>query len=270
MTLAASDCGSCHEDAERAWAASRHASARTNETYAVSFAAARHEWCETCHAPQAERGVGCVSCHTTHARPADDVCAKCHQFDYPVRRTLDSGLVEYTDLPMQNTVAEWRRSSFSTKACADCHGAHDVRGARDVAWLRSILSLDAELEDDTWHVTVTANGAGHAVPTGDPFRVLRVAIHVPFEGRTPVLESAALERVAKQDGDRWILVDDTRIPAPTDGRTRSSVTVEFSAEVSLPKGAFVRLTYEYADPMHRRRIRDDDVVVSIADLELPR
>lgn len=266
MTLAAGDCGSCHEDAERAWAASRHARAQTNETYAVSFASAQHEWCETCHAPQGARGVGCVSCHTAHDRPAADVCANCHQFDYPVRRTLSAERVEYTDLPMQNTVEEWRSSSYASTACAECHGAHDVRGARDVAWLRSVLSMDAVFADDVWRITVTAEGAGHAVPTGDPFRVLRVAIHMPYEGQTPVIESAALERVAKQDGDRWILVDDTRIPPPSDGRTRSSVTVELSAE-ALPKDAFVRLTYEYADPMHRRRIREDDVVVTIAELE---
>ena len=262
------ECITCHEGASREWAASRHASAFDNQTFQVSFARAGHDWCLSCHAPDGARGVGCVSCHPTHERPSPTVCNTCHQFDYPVRRTLLTDAVEYTDLALQDTVAEWRGSTFGDRPCVSCHGAHAARGARDVEWLRSILTAEVERTDAGLRVTISAVGAGHAVPTGDPFRAIRFAIHVPFGDGDHVLVSRALKRTVRQDGDQWVLVEDSRIPPPTDGRERSSVTFDLPLDEPLPTGSFGRLTYEYANVAHHRFITDDPVTALITEVSL--
>ena len=128
--------------------------------------------------------------------------------------------------------------------------------------------MEVEVSSQSLRVTITADGAGHAVPTGDPFRALRFAVHVPYGGTSPVLFSRALRRTTREVADRWVLVEDTRIPPPSDGETRASVTLDLPLEAPLPTGAFARLTYEYADPLHHRFIQRDRVDALLAEVEL--
>jgi hypothetical protein len=121
-----------------------------------------------CHDPLGgQRGMTCESCHNDLTqRVTDDVCGHCHQFYAPEDR--------YANIPMQDTVREWRRSG-TTKSCVECHfprGDHLSTGGHDLLLLRKTLSV-------RWSqrcAVVEATGAGHAVPTGDPFHFLRLSV----------------------------------------------------------------------------------------------
>jgi hypothetical protein len=107
LTQAQEQCGGCHLDQQRHWAASKHALAW--HTLREKQADTRKD-CISCHttsppgtASAVALGVGCAACHgdgTAHARapqtagliirkPAATVCARCHtpdaspQFDHP-------------------------------------------------------------------------------------------------------------------------------------------------------------------------------------------
>jgi hypothetical protein len=149
-------------------------------------------FCFGCHAPQAtsakdERGaslgVGCKSCHSvSRQHGAKDTvattkdCASCHEFAFPNNKQA----------LMQSTATEHRASAFSDLSCASCHlpkrsdGHRDHRFdvTRNEAFLRKSLTLRTERTTNGGVlVRLKANGVGHAMPTGDLFRRLRVSLH---------------------------------------------------------------------------------------------
>jgi hypothetical protein len=160
-------------------------------------------------AAAADVGVGCVTCHVTgdtilaapqgataparepqggpvpHAVTRDArfgspaACAGCHEFAFP--RTLR----RFTEL-MQSTITEHRASPYASFACADCHmpreqgarGAHRshrFEASRSPAMISAAAAARAERTGpSSIRVTLTAGEVGHAFPTGDLFRRLRV------------------------------------------------------------------------------------------------
>jgi hypothetical protein len=158
-------CESCHTAQAETYAASAHAHVFSNPLFQISWKhVAERAWCLTCHDP---KGMTCGTCHDDLTRRvSNDTCARCHQFHAPEER--------YAKLPMQDTVGEWRRSG-SDKSCIDCHfagGDHRSRGGHDLELLQRTLSVQWSADC----ATVKATGAGHAVPTGDPFHVMRLSL----------------------------------------------------------------------------------------------
>lgn len=82
---------------------------------------------------------------------------------------------------MQTTVRELQRGAASA-GCADCHmpktqgsSSHDFQRVRDPAWLRSKLQITARARRDGGaQFVLRAVGVGHAFPTGDLFRRLKL------------------------------------------------------------------------------------------------
>lgn len=217
-------CRSCHEQVYDNWAQSRHRVSFTNEIYKESHSREPSAWCVNCHAPfmkpggdpnrladrvQAEDGISCITCHVRDglmltarpptlqgAAPAHDyrvatefgderLCANCHQFNFPTIATAAAGMRPvYSDLPMQNTVEEWRESGFYGKvSCVGCHVAagsedsHRFPGGHALPDLAENLFVSADYIDaNNLRLTVSMLGVGHAFPTGDLFRALRVQI----------------------------------------------------------------------------------------------
>jgi len=216
--IRAEACGACHADEYAQWRTSRHSQAWTNGLFRHDYERTPRQWCRNCHVPLAlqqasltaagdsgfaDEGVTCAACHVRngrmHARarregsPHDTVaqsdfgspafCAGCHQFNFPAFRE-DGSLSHYTDEPMQDTVAQFRRRAEQQGATGDCRGCHAADGAghaypgsHDPAMLRRALHLTV-CRDERGAVvsTVENRGAGHNVPTGDVHRHLLVKV----------------------------------------------------------------------------------------------
>jgi hypothetical protein len=192
--VAGRTCESCHPVHAGTFARSAHAHSFSNPLFQASWLHARRRpWCLTCHDPQGTRlGVGCQSCHEPlEVKTSPDTCARCHQFSAPE--------AQFAGVAMQDTVGEWRRSN-TQETCASCHfkdADHLCAGGHDFELLRQTLRV-------TWSAdcaTVEAVRAGHAVPTGDPFHVLRLS-SCADEGCATRLASRSLARriEAQPDG----------------------------------------------------------------------
>lgn len=155
-------------------------------------------------------GVGCAACHvrdgvvvTGHPLAAPSTahpglvaatdfgdaasCAACHQLTWP------GGAA-----PLYDTWGEWSRSGYAAAGvdCVDCHLARGPDGERvghdmDQDPARA-LTVEIAAPGVTLHrgggplaleVRLANTGAGHAVPTGSPWRALRVEL--AFEGQGP-------------------------------------------------------------------------------------
>ncbi|MFZ5475652.1 MAG: multiheme c-type cytochrome [Myxococcota bacterium] len=143
-------------------------------------------------------GVTCATCHVrgdtvVGARPSPDaphpvavsaelsdsrLCATCHQLSWP------GG-----DKPFYDTYGEWKASAYAAAgvSCQDCHMATGLAEGRthafsaDPARAMSVLvSLPkASIQRGqpvVVKLTLQNTGAGHAIPTGNPFRAVRVDV----------------------------------------------------------------------------------------------
>ena len=174
---------------------------------------------------------------------------------------------------MQSTFEEWRTSGAAAQGvtCASCHlpaGDHTLPGPRTPGRLRAALALSVHTEGSAIIARITSRGVGHALPTGDPYRRLWVSIWAPGPlGRPYLLTSRALARRVESTRMGWRLVEDNRIPAPTEGEV-SKVRVRLPLDAPLPEGAFARLSYALADPLHRGMIRSDRTELTIEEIPL--
>lgn len=261
----AGSCGTCHADAARDWLGSAHASpdGGGSERFAVAFRrGGRDPWCASCHLPRTD-GVDCVTCHAGE-RPggpklAADRCAGCHQFAVPADLRGRPGVPSST--ASQDTVEEWRRSSRSGEACTTCHPPHASPG---LSLLADAVSVDVRrpapatrrvAEDpasDVVQVVLRSTGAGHAVPTGDPFRQLRLDLVGPWG----LAGKARFSRRLGRDADgQWRVLADDRIPPPTDGET-----AELRVSVQAPDATRWTLDARLSDPAHAPWLSDGGIM----------
>lgn len=192
-------------------------------------------------------GVTCASCHvrggkvigaspTPGAAPhptgwspelrESKFCATCHQLTWP-------GANE----PLYDTYGEWQRSPQAAAGitCQDCHmspgASADQRGSnhsftsaagRAVSILVDIAAGPVIRGGDPVEAVVALQntGAGHAWPTGSPFRGIRLEIFLESMGTEEPVRAAAqqIDLVRSlEDAAPWKTVADTRL-APGEER----------------------------------------------------
>ena len=297
---AGEDCGACHTREQHTWASSRHARASSNPTFRIAFEAGPRAWCLTCHAPRSAQGgrealaegVSCAACHlrgqtvlSAHAPSAEarsvhpieeeprlrtaDFCAGCHQFDAPMRGPLehDNRFVP-SGTPMQDTLSEWRASSFApVTPCQGCHmreGSHAFPGGHDAELVRGAVEVEVRAATPTRVlVTVRSRGVGHALPTGDPYRRLRLTLCADA-ACTRVLGTTFFQKSLESTPRAYRLAEDTRVPPPTAATPSPSRTLEIPLSAPLPPGATWRLVRHHADPRHERRLPPEEVSLEVA------
>lgn len=178
---------------------------------------------------QAADGISCMVCHVragqvlTGARPvvsgrpaheyrieplmkSAEFCGSCHQFNFLTARTSRPGaeVLEYSDQPMQDTLREWRNSAYNQAGgqnCQSCHlfagteASHRFPGGHALADLARAIDIEARrAEEGRIALRLYALGIGHAFPTGDLFRALRVKVYTA--GGRPVKELILKKRFA--------------------------------------------------------------------------
>ena len=230
------DCGDCHPAQLQSWSASQHAIAYTDPIFQVSWAEERSDWCLTCHLP--DDGVTCATCHGAQRK----TCADCHEFDLPaVIGGAPSGTLG------QSTVSEWEASGAAAQGmgCVDCHDPHHPVGGNDRERVREVLSAQVTAEGDRVHARLTAEGIGHAFPTGDPFRRLYLIVCEDLACSRPVARAELARRLTRTEDGGWALGSDTRIPPPAEGLTGvRQITLD------APGARAWKLVMQLTDPRH--------------------
>lgn len=205
-------CASCHAAQARSHQASKHAQAFVDPAFRAAFAVEPEPFCLDCHAPEqrragpaapngsadAELGIACTTCHPGGARTApkgspDAACVRCHEFAFPGETRL-----------LQSTATERGRGRFRDVACITCHARTSGDGARDhgfaatldPSFLRGAAHISARREGDALVVRFVRAAVGHAFPTGDVFRRIRVRL-VGLRGGAPATLERGLSRKAK-------------------------------------------------------------------------
>ncbi|MCB9744194.1 MAG: hypothetical protein H6741_35020 [Alphaproteobacteria bacterium] len=220
-----------------------------------------------------EQGVSCAVCHVRggqvlsagppswKARRAHPIrqeprlgeaafCGGCHQFNLP-RRGLqlgDEGFpFAYGAAPLQDTLSEHANAQVGGQRCQDCHlpgGRHSFPGAHDARFVAEALSVQVSSDGQRARVRVQAEGVGHAVPTGDPFRALVLELFRDPDG-DEVVGVVKLRRRWAAEGDDWALLEDSRVPPP--GEEGAPGVREVELEVSAPPVGW-RLWMKLSDP----------------------
>ena len=286
-------CEACHVDEAREWSRSRHRDSASNQAFSAAFRLEPDPFCWRCHAPEARdepgivssasaAGVACVTCHldahgeilgarvgrangASHAVVQSDrlsgskACAGCHEFAFPSVARQKREL-------MQTTLSEHARSAFAAQSCGDCHmpkiGAdqhfsHAFAATRDPMALRNAVRVSTERQRGELHVRITPEGVGHAFPTGDLFRRLRVVVEAVEGERVVRREQRYLarhfEHRIEADGvSRREEVADDRPGARTnaapamDATDTVDVDVDFQAE-GVGRRLKWRVSYERVD-----------------------
>lgn len=208
-------CEGCHAEIAEEWRASLHRGAFTDAAFARAYARESRAFCKDCHAPEGDpqAGVSCASCHVPDRRPprpgaphpphragegVSGACARCHEFAFDGRRD-DAAL-------MQSTVREHAASPSRDTPCAGCHmprtGAHRSHRfavSRDPDALRAALRVEAAREGESAvRLRLRPVGVGHAFPTGDLFRSLRISLETDDADarppRAPLVATRTLSR----------------------------------------------------------------------------
>lgn len=186
--------------------------------------------------------------HPVREEPAlgsAEFCGGCHDFNFQNHTPRQPWSIG--DEPLQDTLDEWRSSTYAAEGlpCQGCHmrrGRHEFNGGHDLALLARTLSVAVQVEGEAATVTLTARGAGHRVPTGDPFRRLELALcGDPDCGE--VVGQARFHRAFQADAQTWRLVEDTTVPPPNPGREAAR---SLSVPVRAPPVAW-QLWYGYGD-----------------------
>ncbi|MFT5685737.1 MAG: hypothetical protein ACI8RZ_006691 [Myxococcota bacterium] len=205
--------------------------------------------------PHAAEGVSCATCHwregslvgpgngegAAHPVESDpglrtsEFCAGCHEFFMPEGH---AGTVSFTDVPMQHTFTEWQQWSARTgedRTCQSCHmpdGRHLFRGAHDVAYLQSSVSVDAWRADGAVVFCLESVDVGHHLPTGDLFRHLTLEV---------------------DDGDGWRTIHriGRAYEIAIDSKT-GDISKQLSADTALRPGEPVEVTVPAANAWRLR------------------
>ncbi|HVH47692.1 MAG TPA: multiheme c-type cytochrome [Labilithrix sp.] len=230
-------CEGCHADIALEWRASLHMQSYSDPVYQRAFALEPLAFCTRCHAPLADPeapsgepaavGIACTSCHSggptvTSTRP----CADCHEFGFPEGPGL-----------MQLTATEHRASVHSATPCATCHmprvaghASHRFSASRDVELLRGAADIRASRASSEVVVSLSPRNVGHALPTGDIFRRLRVDVSVQGDPATQ---------------HRIFLNRETKTGGPDSRPFVSGAPAEVRVPLAAPTAAIVwSVTYE--------------------------
>lgn len=279
-------CEGCHDEIAAEWRASLHRGSHADPVYQRAFAREPLPFCTGCHAPEADPrdngpsarhalGVGCVTCHamegahpgasasaSTGASTGKSACARCHEFSFP-------GSGE----KMQLTVREHHASARAALPCTGCHmpkvtapgvsrarahASHRFDASRDPAMIRSAARITVTRRGPKVRFSFTPDRAGHAFPTGDIFRRLRlvVATKAPKEPDVPMHVEAFLGRKTKRpDPFGTGTVNDADDRPFLDGRPSMAELLVGDA----PGPLVWRVVYERVE--HPRSLDEADAVV---------
>ncbi len=272
-------CGDCHAEIARASAASLHGRARSDPSYVASLAREVDKgFCERCHDPNGNgAGVGCASCHATFhgktpdafARPhtstsSSATCAPCHEFAFPAR----------TDA-MQLTFTEHAVSPHRDTPCPTCHmkkdkdggASHAFAASRDPRMLaRAVVVTGRREADGAVTLSLSQGDIGHAFPTGDLFRQLRVVVErIGPTGERLDFADAIVGRTFGLAHEKKVQTADNRPGSPANpGGPRTEL------RLPLPRGreetgsvVRYRVTYErVADALSGHALVEDSMLVA--------
>ena len=274
-------CEGCHAEIASEWRASLHRASYSDPMYQRAFAREPLAFCTGCHAPEANAedpgpspthalGVGCVTCHalssehprlataTATATATDDTCARCHEFQFPGTREL-----------MQLTVTEHRASPAASSSCASCHmpkveavepggrrhASHRFGASRDVAMIRSAARITVAREGSKLRFSFAPDRTGHAFPTGDIFRRLRLVADLEGIGGPRHVQSFLGRKTKRADvlaGGEVNVADDRPF-------VRGAPAVA-ELEVGIPSGRVTwRVLYERVE--HPSSLDERDAVI---------
>lgn len=187
------------------WCINCHAPLRAVGSEKVPYRGDEGISCLVCHAREGKILTGGMPAkaeahrYTVRAEFKDErLCEGCHDFNFP---TAASAMSEgkdfhYTAQPMQSTVEEYRASAYYGRVtCQGCHlfsgtrDSHRFPGGHALDRLKNDLRLEIE-RVDAGHISVrlSAHGIGHAFPTGDLFRTVRVRLADTQSRHTSELE----------------------------------------------------------------------------------
>lgn len=175
------------------WCVNCHAPLREAGSEKKPFRGDEGISCLVCHAREGKILTGDMpekkGSHSYTVRPEfrdERLCEGCHEFNFP---TAASAMSEgkdfhYTSQPMQSTVEEYRVSAYYGRVtCQGCHlfsgtrDSHRFPGGHALDRLKNDLRLEVERVDASRiAVRISAHGIGHAFPTGDLFRTVRVRL----------------------------------------------------------------------------------------------
>ena len=253
------ECAACHSNEVSEWEGSLHHRSFTDSDFAASFAKEPASFCRNCHAPEGneERGVGCRSCHDVTKEHgvggavSTRACGGCHEFTFPNRAAL-----------MQKTVAEHAASPSKSTSCSSCHRGHRFDVSRNVDLLRSSITMHASRSKEGLVIDLKTNDVGHAMPTGDLFRRLRVVVRAEdAEGTSLGEDEALLERRFDRTTGAPREIADTRVF----GEKRVSFS---GAWLQRAKHIFIELRYErvaqtdHAERGHRETLFASELLAS--------
>lgn len=235
-------------------------------------------------------GVDCAACHLDgdvlrSSRPpsalAADVhpiredpalytealCATCHEF--PMQVHTPRWPFVYGDTPAQATISEWRSSTAYAEGrrCQGCHmgeHAHGFPGAHTPDLVRGALTVRVtSVGAGEYEAVVSAPGAAHRVPTGDPFRRLTLSLCADPECAS-VLATRALTRLFATTDTTWVEIDDRTVPPERPGAPAERVlTLRADAPAS-----FWRLDYAYGDRRFEAALPPEEVGFVVATGEV--
>lgn len=189
--------------------------------------------------------------HTFRAEPAlaeGGLCRSCHEFRF--ERVTAKG-VTLTDEPTQTTHSEWLRyrAAGGDGTCVSCHmkgGDHRFLGAHDDELLTAALKVRAEAGPRGGQLWLESQGVGHALPSGDLYRHLRVEV-APLAGGSFVEVSRLGREWGLIEGDAGVrerrLARDTslapgevrQVDVPLPGAFRWRVRYFFTHEKNLSR-----------------------------------
>ncbi len=172
-------------------------------------------------------------------------CDGCHEFTFPKREAL-----------MQKTVSEHTASPLRDVSCSSCHRGHRFDVSRNVALLRAAITMRVVRSKEGIVVDLRTNGVGHAMPTGDLFRRLRVVVRTN-DGEDEVLLERRFDRTTGVPRE----ISDTRVF----GEKRIELTGSW---LSRAKRIDVELRYErvaqtdHAERGHRESLFATELLAS--------
>ncbi|MBX3724173.1 MAG: hypothetical protein KF713_20165 [Turneriella sp.] len=258
-----------HEREPSPWCVNCHAPLRLTGAEQKPYRGDEGISCLVCHARAGKILTGApptkAEAHTYVIRPEfkdERMCENCHEFNFPTAATAmhEGEKFRYTAQPMQSTVEEYRASGyFGRVTCQGCHlfsgtvDSHSFPGGHALERLKRDLRIEIARSDPN-HITVRlfAQGIGHAFPTGDLFRTLRVRL-LGADGHAAEIELRhhfelvpAAERDANAPLKRRVK-EETLPPPRLDYVSMREYTVPWPAAA---RSVSAELYMDYLDPLN--------------------